>query len=230
MNRGTRIKPGDLSITYGGLHRVKINPEMVKVGLILGVGTPMIGQFCGCSQWAVWQYISRRGISSGPHNWHVKKWPKWTPPYLLCWGCLRVKPSTDFSSSPKRTTGVFSRCIECLKKEAHDKYVSHKADYRRRDREWAKSHRQYRRSLDSNRRVRHHSARGSCTLQQWIWRVEAHGWRCFYCGKELDERTLTRDHRIPLSKGGCNWPSNLVPSCKSCNCRKSATHPREIRI
>lgn len=43
---------------------------------------------------------------------------------------------------------------------------------------------------------------------------------CWYCGKPLTMKTLTIDHVEPVSMGGSNHPRNLVPSCKSCNCKK----------
>lgn len=78
-----------------------------------------------------------------------------------------------------------------------------------------------RRSL-VHRRARLANASGSWTNEQWFQRCAFYGWRCFYCKVQLSELTITVDHRIPLSRGGSNWPSNLVPACKSCNCKKGA--------
>jgi len=40
---------------------------------------------------------------------------------------------------------------------------------------------------------------------------------CAYCGNDLP---LTRDHFIPVSKGGECSAGNIIPSCKSCNSKK----------
>lgn len=40
---------------------------------------------------------------------------------------------------------------------------------------------------------------------------------CCYCGKKLP---LAQDHFVALSKGGEFTSNNIVPSCKSCNCKK----------
>ena len=40
---------------------------------------------------------------------------------------------------------------------------------------------------------------------------------CVYCARPDPD---TADHVIPLSKGGSNYPCNLVPACKSCNSSK----------
>lgn len=70
------------------------------------------------------------------------------------------------------------------------------------------------------RRARKIGAAGEFDYEGWMQRCEFYGWRCRYCGTELNEETVTMDHRIPLAKGGTNWISNLVPACKSCNCSK----------
>ena len=40
---------------------------------------------------------------------------------------------------------------------------------------------------------------------------------CLYCGKQHEERHLTRDHVIPISKGGEDTWMNVVSACKRCN-------------
>lgn len=67
------------------------------------------------------------------------------------------------------------------------------------------------------RRARQRNAKGSHTVEQWKSRICFYGSRCFYCKKELGKGTLTKEHRIPLSMGGSNFSSNLVPACRSCN-------------
>ncbi len=57
-------------------------------------------------------------------------------------------------------------------------------------------------------------------------------YRCQYCGRsgtELRPReSLTRDHVIPLSRGGTNEWTNVVTACSPCNTRKSNRLPAEI--
>ncbi len=51
------------------------------------------------------------------------------------------------------------------------------------------------------------------------------GYKCMYCGRtqyELRPReALTRDHVIPISRGGLNVWTNVVTACSPCNTRKS---------
>jgi len=41
--------------------------------------------------------------------------------------------------------------------------------------------------------------------------------KCCYCGKGSDIEKLTREHIIPLSKGGAHHHSNIRLCCKRCN-------------
>ena len=59
------------------------------------------------------------------------------------------------------------------------------------------------------------------TAEEWLDILEKHNYRCAYCGIEFDcENLPTRDHIIPISKGGNNTKDNIVPACKSCNAKK----------
>jgi len=53
---------------------------------------------------------------------------------------------------------------------------------------------------------------------------------CMYCGKEFAERHLTRDHLLPLSRGGRDRWSNVVAACKSCNNAKGNHTPEEANM
>lgn len=79
-----------------------------------------------------------------------------------------------------------------------------------------------------NYRARTLAAPGHHTVEQWIARVEYHGWRCFYCKCELTTDNLTMDHAIALNRGGTNWASNLVPACKCCNSGKRDKNYYEV--
>ena len=53
---------------------------------------------------------------------------------------------------------------------------------------------------------------------------------CLYCGRQYSEQHLTRDHLIPLSRGGKDRWSNVVTACKSCNHAKGARTPDEANM
>jgi 5-methylcytosine-specific restriction endonuclease McrA len=43
---------------------------------------------------------------------------------------------------------------------------------------------------------------------------------CLYCGRSCRDRELTRDHILPLSRGGLDAWSNVVAACRACNSLK----------
>ena len=57
------------------------------------------------------------------------------------------------------------------------------------------------------------------------------GYACQYCGKHRSQlrgrRYLTRDHVLPLSRGGGNSWKNVVAACSPCNNRKANRLPSE---
>jgi len=57
---------------------------------------------------------------------------------------------------------------------------------------------------------------------------------CQYCGKHKHQlrarQFLTRDHVLPLSRGGRNVWDNVVTSCSACNNRKGGRLPHEAGL
>ncbi|HEV2642027.1 MAG TPA: HNH endonuclease [Candidatus Elarobacter sp.] len=55
---------------------------------------------------------------------------------------------------------------------------------------------------------------------------------CQYCGRPQSElklrESLTRDHIVPISRGGLNEWTNVVTACGPCNTRKANRLPAEI--
>jgi 5-methylcytosine-specific restriction endonuclease McrA len=59
-------------------------------------------------------------------------------------------------------------------------------------------------------------------------------YRCQYCCRQRAElrgrEFLTRDHVIPLSRGGDNGWHNVVTACSACNNRKGSRLPEEVGL
>lgn len=49
---------------------------------------------------------------------------------------------------------------------------------------------------------------------------ERDGHKCIYCEKHFSSTMLTRDHVVPVSKGGHDSWTNVVTACLSCNAKK----------
>lgn len=94
---------------------------------------------------------------------------------------------------------------------------------------WRSKHTELARAEGHRYRAKKAAAPGRHTVSQWLARVQYHGWKCRYCRKLLTVTTLTLDHGIPLSRGDSEWPSNLVPACRSCNSRKNKKTFMEVQ-
>jgi 5-methylcytosine-specific restriction endonuclease McrA len=72
------------------------------------------------------------------------------------------------------------------------------------------------------RRAREKEIINTLTAKEWLDILRQHNFKCIYCGKDLFDlfNKPTRDHIIPISKGGNNTKENIVPACRSCNNRK----------
>jgi 5-methylcytosine-specific restriction endonuclease McrA len=61
------------------------------------------------------------------------------------------------------------------------------------------------------------NAAGKASAAEIKARFDYYGNRCYYCGCD---GKMTIEHRIPLFRGGTNWPANIVPACGPCNSSK----------
>ncbi|AAO28744.1 conserved hypothetical protein [Xylella fastidiosa Temecula1] len=50
---------------------------------------------------------------------------------------------------------------------------------------------------------------------------------CLYCGQQFSRFQLTRDHVIPISKGGLDTWENVVTACFHCNSLKANRTPQQ---
>jgi 5-methylcytosine-specific restriction endonuclease McrA len=72
--------------------------------------------------------------------------------------------------------------------------------------------------LENRSRVRKVGNGGSHTREEWAAKADLFGSLCVYCG---ESKPLTRDHKIPLARGGTDDIANILPACRSCNSKKN---------
>jgi len=53
---------------------------------------------------------------------------------------------------------------------------------------------------------------------------------CLYCGDEFTRHLLTRDHVVPVSRGGEDTWENVVSACIRCNVRKGGRNPQQASM
>lgn len=81
------------------------------------------------------------------------------------------------------------------------------------------------RGLIDESRAKRRGRRAYVNPRVWGPILEAFDHRCVYCG--ASDVPLEKDHRVAVSRGGSDDPANLVPACKPCNVRKSASNPAD---
>ena len=59
--------------------------------------------------------------------------------------------------------------------------------------------------------------RGRHTKLEWLRMISFFQKRCVSCGKKC---RITKDHIIPINKGGSDSIDNIQPLCKKCNKKK----------
>ena len=78
----------------------------------------------------------------------------------------------------------------------------------------------------ANRRGRKAGNGGSHTLTEWREKRALFNNLCAYCG---ESKPLTRDHKLPLSRGGTDDIMNIIPACRPCNSKKRTKTADEFR-
>ena len=150
--------------------------------------------------------------------------------------CMRIKYFCDWcgeisfekESSYKRKDKHFC-CTECysnyrreimklseqnaykgVRKEGESKQIYH--------RRYVKAHPEIISHLKARRYALEKGATGNHSLKEWNDLKKKYKYRCAICFKI---RKLTKDHIIPLSKGGTDYIENIQPLCRNCNSKKS---------
>ena len=97
---------------------------------------------------------------------------------------------------------------------------NHPEDYKETKRKERQRNKERINLANRNYALRKRGAVGSFTIGDWELLKKQYGFTCPLCLKSEPEITLTKDHIIPISKGGSNFIENIQPLCGSCNSRK----------
>ena len=81
---------------------------------------------------------------------------------------------------------------------------------------------------ESGRRARLKGAKGSYTQRDVEVIYEKQKGLCLYCAILLDD-TFHRDHKVPLARGGTNYPRNIALTCGTCNLKKQNKTASEFK-
>lgn len=110
-------------------------------------------------------------------------------------------------------------------KEHAQYYQTHKEQISTRVSAYIKANPDVLQLKNARRRAFKKNAQGDWTREQFKELCEQVDWCCAYCFGKFDK--LTPDHIIPLSRGGSNDISNIIPACGPCNYSKQHKTPLE---
>lgn len=114
--------------------------------------------------------------------------------------------------------------IEYYREIGRNSYERHAEERRRYSSEYYKLHPEKSVAATNRRRALKLAAEGSHTEEEWQELKAFYNFKCLRCGKQEPEIKLTRDHVIPLTKGGSDAIVNIQPLCARCNSKKNHKH------
>ena len=131
--------------------------------------------------------------------------------------------------------------MQCVKKytaQHRDKVLARKRDWYQRNRIrlykiaklWRSHNADKIRAYVRNRKSRIRGASGFFTYTDILNIRTQQNNHCYYCGTLLLNNNDSIDHKIPIIRGGSNWPNNLCLTCLSCNKRKGVLTDKEFII
>lgn len=139
---------------------------------------------------------------------------------------------TEFAESAKRRYDLNREARNAYSREYAKANIDRLRESARRRREadpqkYLESGRRYRaanpflmKHLYGVRRKRVKEALGFYTAQDLQLKFELQGGLCYYCKQPLEQFDV--EHKIPLARGGTNWPANICCACEKCNGSKHA--------
>jgi hypothetical protein len=173
----------------------------------------------------------------------------------FCTKCNKMKSITFFKKGTN--SGFQCWCIECNAIYQKEHYKNHRNDYIKRAKTWSENNRSksnasknkwkqnnldrcteiqknYRKANkprhavhEQIRRSKKRNLPSTLTPNEWEEIKIKWNYTCAYCGCNCNP---TQDHIIPLIQDGAYTKDNIVPACKSCNCRKQGRTPEQSKM
>ena len=116
---------------------------------------------------------------------------------------------------------------EAYKQSRQASWQRHKDKRYEAKKEWIRKNLNVRRGIANAYTRRRREAEGSFTLDEFKAVVRKQKGLCFYCSAPMSPPVT--EHVTPLSRGGSNWISNIVASCRICNAFKASQTLEEFR-
>lgn len=154
-----------------------------------------------------------------------------------CYSCKRARRLSAFKPYNLNKSRTGGECIDC--KRARDRArpdniarlrawdAAHPGKSAARLAQWRKDHPMEQAALQKRRAKLIKQNGGTHTAEEWWALVARFGGFCLAC--HSSGFPLTKDHVIPICKGGRDDIANLQPLCEACN-RAKGTQSTDYRI
>lgn len=163
--------------------------------------------------------LAERNLAEGPE------------PVKRCSTCSAEKPLGEFYKNKTKKDGLDGRCKACEHARRAERYRANPQAAHASSSAWKRANPHRRRVWEQRPYAEEITGDpGDLTTDEWeevlqFYRVErGEGLRarffCAYCQRQFLRSDLSIDHVTPLSRGGRNTKSNVVPACISCNSSK----------
>ena len=148
---------------------------------------------------------------------------------LKCSSCGAEKPRGEFHRNVNTSRGASYACKECYRQRFRDQYDDPvvrdwmRETNRLRQASYRKDNPMIWISAQLNRKAKRHRVPGRVTAAELRDRLSEFSGCCALSGPACLGRAIEWDHAVPLTRfGGTGSIGNLLPSCRSCNARKSS--------
>ena len=144
------------------------------------------------------------------HPDYLQKWREEHPDYFRRWYQAHPEVGRNYARHYREThqeeVRAYNATQNRLEANRHNRMV-HGDKYRQHDRDakrWMK---------------RRAQLVGSFTKKQWLERLAEFNYHCAYCLEPITTY-IVAEHMTPISRGGDNLITNIVPACAKCNNKK----------
>lgn len=134
-----------------------------------------------------------------------------------------MNAQSTYCSSSCRYKARYQRKRSTIKARALERYWENRDREVERSKRYRANNPERRRQWGDTRSERMRSNPGYVHFgeSEWLRLVNRHGGRCAYCDVRCE--VLEMDHVIPIARGGRHAIANILPTCPSCNRRKSSS-------
>lgn len=157
-----------------------------------------------------------------------------------CAHCQQHKPLAEFPRNKSRADGYMSVCLECNRARNQRYHAEHPDRFRQRYAAtpdvFKRRAAAYRKTASGKASEARSKAKRIALLMQsetrlteaeWMQILGRYKWCCYLCGFSFTRHDPpTKDHIVPLSRGGDDSPANIAPACRSCNSAKRDETPQ----